>query len=146
MWSLILLDCQISVTAGSYIQIYISLPLCRCLTPPPIILLLCAQPTDEWIHALMCFCVCVLVWVYVWWSHSSSPLHGSKPVDVSLHSHVTSTESVASVSAARFVTGSETLQVKHTHGLSLCCFSTEQLIMLTSSMKQNTCLFKYLID
>lgn len=33
-WSLILLDCQISVTAGSYVQIYISIP--QCVTPPPI--------------------------------------------------------------------------------------------------------------
>lgn len=63
MWSLILLDCQISVTAGSYIQIYISLPLCGCFTPPPIILLLYALPRDEWIYALVCLYVCNYVYV-----------------------------------------------------------------------------------
>lgn len=110
MWSLILLDCQISVTAGSHIQIYISLPLCRCIAPPPIIPLLYTQPRDEDLRVRVCVCMYVCLCV----SHSSSPLHGIKPADVSLHCHVTPTESAASVSAAHFVGGTETLQVEHT--------------------------------
>lgn len=33
----------------------------------------------------------------MWWSHRSSPLHGFRPADVSLHSHVTCAESAASL-------------------------------------------------
>lgn len=67
MWSLILcVDCQITVTAGSYIQIYISVPLC----------LRVYRPSSH--HTAPLLDLCISDCLYVWQSHSSSPLHGSQ--------------------------------------------------------------------
>lgn len=75
MWSLILLHCQISVTAGS-IQIHITLPLYHPSSNQNAL-----YSPESW--ADLCISVCVSVCVSL--SHSSSPLYGFGPADVSLH-------------------------------------------------------------
>ena len=55
----------------------------------------------------------------VWQSHSSSPLHGFRPADVSLHGHVTSAASGEfHCQLLFFFSRTEALKVKHT--LPLC--------------------------
>ncbi len=113
MWSLILLDCQISVTAGSHTQIYISLPPCLCITPPPIILpspLFSAKScVDLCISVCVCVCVCV--------AGLTAPVHYT--VSDQLMCHYTVRRPLlslrrVSLSAARFVGDTETSKVKHT--------------------------------